>query len=83
MERNAWKNRGKRFRSEGLAFAIPMVLAGYPLGGALVGWWLERTFGVPGLLLAGVALGLYGGVVECARLLRILNGSTGRKSPPK
>jgi hypothetical protein len=64
---------GESFRAEGVALAIPMVLLTFPVGGAFVGRWLEGQFGVSGLTVAGLLLGLAMGIKEAVRLIRQLN----------
>jgi hypothetical protein len=71
-----WRRRGQTFRHELSAIAIPFVLVSYPLGGALVGKFAGDYFGIGWLMPLGLAAGLYGGIRECIRLLRIIS------SPP-
>lgn len=67
------RKAGKAFRVEGLAFAIPMVLLGFPLGGALLGKLAADYFEQPWLIAVGVLLGLVLGIRECIRLVKQLN----------
>lgn len=68
-----WRNRGKAFRTEGIAFAIPMVLVTFPVVGGIVGKYLAGRFEQPWLLLVCVLIGLAAGIRECIRLVRLLN----------
>ena len=70
---NKWRKRGKAFRREGIAFAIPMVLVTFPVAAGVLGKiladWLEK----PWIVAVAVLVGLAAGLRECVRLVKLLN----------
>ena len=68
-----WRERGKAFRAEGIAFAIPMVMLVYPIGAALLGKYAAKYTGLPWLFPVILVAGLIVGVRECIRLIKLLN----------
>ncbi len=71
-EEGKWGKRGKAFRAEGIAFAIPTVLVAFPVAGAFLGKWAGSYFELPWLLYAGLGLGVVAGIREVIRLVREL-----------
>lgn len=58
-------------RQAGIYMAIPMILAGGPTLGFLIGRYLDRRFSTdPWGVTAAVVLGLLGGIAEAIRLIR-------------
>jgi len=67
------KKVGKTFRAEGIALAIPMVMATFPLVGAGAGYWLAKYFEKPWILWVGVFVGLLLAIREVTKLVKMLN----------
>jgi len=59
-------------RTAGLCAVIPVVLAGGPLGGYLIGDLLIKKFGLPGYTdVICVIIGFIAGISETVRIIRI------------
>jgi F0F1-type ATP synthase assembly protein I len=72
-EKSGWRKLGESFRSESIAFAIPMVLVSFPVSGALIGRFLGQWLETPSLTVIGLILGLVMAIREVSRLIRKLN----------
>ncbi len=73
-----WRKRGRAFRTEGIAFAIPMVLVTFPVAAGFIGKYFADRFEKPWILAVAILLGLVVGIRECIRLVRLLNRETDR-----
>ena len=78
-DKDPWKRRGESLRNQSLAFAIPSLFIGGPLGVGAAGFLVGRYFGheVAGALF-GVALGFFVAVRETRRILRQLSDQDGK-----
>jgi len=63
----------KRIKVAGALMFVPMVLGAGPLGGYILGKYLQDTFSLPGFVLPVlVVLGTIGSMGEVARVIRLL-----------
>jgi ATP synthase protein I len=83
MDQNSDKQRGpvdnskvdssEVWRAFGLVSAIGADMAACTIGGAFLGWWLDKVCGTrPWLLLAGIVIGLAAGILGIFKLLEAL-----------
>jgi F0F1-type ATP synthase assembly protein I len=68
---NPWRRRGEDLRRMSRGLAIPSLMLGGPLGGALIGyfaggWWGDSGKGIVLGVLAGIAIAIW----EVVRILR-------------
>jgi F0F1-type ATP synthase assembly protein I len=76
---NPWKKRGEDMRRLSRGLAIPSLMLGGPVGGALIGYFVGGWVGSPqqGIVI-GVLAGLFIAIFEVVRLLRQMSAEQDR-----
>lgn len=74
MEPDRQKKDSNPYAQAGLALTIPMILAAGPLAGLLLGWLLQRWFGLGSwIVIVMLVLGLIAGARETIKVIRRLS----------
>lgn len=74
MEPDRDKKESNPYAAAGLALMIPMVMVAGPLAGLLLGWLLQRWFGLGSWILGVMLLlGLIAGARETIKIIRRLS----------
>ncbi|MCC7477148.1 AtpZ/AtpI family protein [bacterium] len=66
-------DRVKRMRGLAYGLSIPMTLAAGPVGGWLIGSWLDRSLGTGFWMIVLILVGTLAGLVSTIRMLSRLN----------